>query len=172
MRPPLAADFDAIQAIYAHHVTTGLGSFEEVPPTVEEMLTRWRAVAAAGLPYLVAEVDGAIAGFCYARPYRERAAYRHTVEDSVYVAPGHGRRGVGSRLLGRLIEACETLPLHRMVAVIGDRANHGSIELHRRHGFEVAGVLGEVGHKFGRWVDIVIMQRPLRGPSPPDPAAA
>lgn len=171
MRPPLGTDFVAIQAIYGHHVTTGLGSFEEVPPSVAEMRTRWRAVAAAGLPYLVAEVDGAIAGFSYARPYRERAAYRHTVEDSVYVAPEHGRRGVGSQLLGGLIEACEALPLHRMVAVIGDRDNRGSIELHRRHGFEVAGVLGEVGHKFGRWVDIVIMQRPLEGRWPPDPTA-
>jgi L-amino acid N-acyltransferase YncA len=162
----------AIQAIYAHHVTTGLGSFEEVPPGVEEMRTRWRAVAATGLPYLVAAMDdGAVAGFSYARPYRERAAYRHTVEDSVYVSPEHLRRGVGSGLLGALIEACEALPLHRMVAVIGDRANHASIELHRRHGFAVAGVLDEVGHKFGRWVDIVIMQRPLRGRWPPDPAA-
>jgi L-amino acid N-acyltransferase YncA len=152
-------------------VRIGLGSFEEVPPPLEEMVARWQAVATAGLPYLVAEVEGAVAGFSYARPYRERAAYRYTVEDSVYVAPGHLRLGVGSRLLGSLIEACEARRLHRMVAVIGDRDNHGSIGLHRRHGFAVAGVLDEVGHKFGRWVDLVIMQRPLHEAGAPDPAA-
>ncbi|MBS7539577.1 GNAT family N-acetyltransferase [Ancylobacter lacus] len=155
------ADLPALHSIYAHHVLTGTASFETAPPTLEEMAARRAAVLAQGLPYLVATLDGAVAGYCYASAYRPRPAYRFTVEDSVYVAHGLGGRGVGSALLGALIARCEAGPWRQMIAVIGDSANAGSIALHRRHGFAPAGTLGAVGFKFGRWIDSVLMQRAL-----------
>ena len=161
VRDARAQDMEAIQAIYAHHVLTGLASFEEVPPTLEEMRARRAAVLAAGLPYLAAESVGVVVGYSYATAYRPRRAYRFTVEDSVYVAEGFGGRGLGSALLGGLIARCEAGPWRQMIAVIGNSGNEGSIALHRRHGFEHAGVLRDVGFKFGRWVDTVLMQRPL-----------
>ncbi|MCK0196946.1 N-acetyltransferase family protein [Ancylobacter sp. 6x-1] len=165
------ADLPAIAAIYAHHVLHGLASFEEVPPDIDEIAARRAAVLAQGLPYLVAELDGTVAGFCYAGAYRPRPAYRHTVEDSVYVADGLNGRGVGRTLLGTLIARCEEGSWRQMLAVIGDSGNAGSIGLHRSLGFRPAGTLEAVGFKFGRWVDSVLMQRPL-GPgrnSPPGP---
>lgn len=162
-------DMASVQAIYAHHVLTSLATFEEVPPTVAEMAARRRAVVAAGLPYLVAEGAGEVVGYAYAGPYRARPAYRHTVEDSVYVAAAQDGRGVGSALLQALIGRCEGGPWRQMLAVIGDSGNAGSIALHRRLGFQDAGVLRDVGFKFGRWVDTVLMQRPLGegGRTPP-----
>lgn len=150
-----------IQAIYAHHVTHGLGSFEETPPSLDEMIRRRRAIAEAGLPYLVCVAEGAVAGFAYAGPYRPRPAYRYSVEDSVYVAPGYLRRGCGRRLLSALIDRCATLGYRQMLAVIGDRDNHGSAGLHRSLGFREVGHLPAVGFKHGRWVDVVVMQRAL-----------
>jgi phosphinothricin acetyltransferase len=152
---------DAIQAIYAHHVLKGFGSFEEVPPDTEEMTARRGRVITAGLPHLVAEVDGEVAGFAYAAPYRDRSAYRHTVEDSVYVAENRRGQGVGRALLAVLVERCTDLGYHQMVAVIGDSENTASIQVHEQAGFRRAGVLRSVGHKFGRWVDSVLMQRQL-----------
>lgn len=154
-------DMEAVQAIYAHHVLHGLASFEVVPPTAGELQARRAAVLAAGLPYLVAESEGHILGYCYATSYRPRPAYRYTIENSVYVAEGHGSRGIGSALFGELIERCEAGPWRQMLAVIGNSGNEGSIALHRRFGFEVAGILRSVGFKHGRWVDTVLMQRPL-----------
>ena len=151
----------AVQAIYAHHVLTGLASFEEQPPTLDEMLRRRAGVLDLGLPYLVAEREGRIVGYCYATSYRPRPAYRFTVEDSVYVAEGEGGRGTGSALLGALIAGCEAGPWRQMIAVIGDSGNAGSIALHKRHGFIPAGMLRNVGFKHGRWVDSVLMQRGL-----------
>lgn len=153
-----AGDMPAIQAIYAHHVGHGLASFEEVPPTTEEMLQRRAGVLRQGLPYLVAEIDGKIAGYCYAAAYRTRPAYRYTIEDSVYVADGRGGRGIGRKLLGSLIARCETGPWRQMIAVIGNSGNEGSIALHRSLGFEPIGTMRSVGFKFGRWVDCVLMQ--------------
>jgi phosphinothricin acetyltransferase len=151
----------AIQAIYAHWVTTGLASFEETPPDPAEMDRRRREVQAKGLPY-IAGLDGAsLLGFAYAGPYRTRPAYRHTVEDSVYVAPDAHGRGVGQALLGRLIALAEARKLRQMVAVIGDSANQASIGLHEALGFQRVGVLRAVGFKHGRWVDSVLMQRAL-----------
>jgi phosphinothricin acetyltransferase len=164
VRDSVAEDMTAIQAIYAHHVLKGLGSFEEVPPDVDEMIARRGRSLAVGLPYLVAEVDGAIAGFAYAGPFRERSAYRHTVENSVYVAPDRRGEGVGQTLLAVLIERCTRIGFHQMVAVIGDSENLASIRLHEQAGFRRAGVLRSVGHKFGRWVDSVLMQRQLNAP--------
>ena len=154
-------DMEAVRAIYAHHVLHGLGSFEEEPPSLPDMKTRRAAVLAVGLPWLVAEIDGCIAGYAYAGPFRPRAAYRFAVEDSVYVAPDFPRRGVGRALLVELIARCEAGPWRQMLAVIGDSGNDGSVGLHRALGFRPVGTFASVGFKFGRWVDVVLMQRPL-----------
>jgi L-amino acid N-acyltransferase YncA len=151
----------ALQAIYAHWVTTGLASFEEVPPDVAEMDRRRSEVQARGLPYLAAVDGAAVQGFAYLGPYRTRPAYRFTVEDSVYVAPGAHGRGVGRALLSRLIALAEAGNLRQMVAIIGDSANRASIGLHGALGFQRMGVLRSVGFKHGRWVDSVVMQRAL-----------
>ena len=154
-------DMAYVQGIYAHHVLNGLATFEEVPPTVDEMRSRRNAVVAAGLPYLVAVVDGRVAGYCYATAYRPRPAYRHTIEDSVYVSDGLRGRGIGVALLQGLIARAEAGPWRQMLAVIGNSGNAGSIALHRRMGFEMVGTLRSVGFKLGQWVDTVLMQRPL-----------
>ena len=171
IRPATREDAAALQAIYGHHVAHGFGSFEEAAPSIEVMAERWAAVAARGLPYLVAQVDGEIAGLAYAGPYRPRSAYRYAVEDSVYVTPGYQGRGVGKALLGATIQACETLGLRRMLAFIGDSANAGSIGVHRSCGFRHAGVLEKVGFKGGRWLDVVVMERDLGGASGAAPDA-
>jgi phosphinothricin acetyltransferase len=162
VRDAADADLPAIQFIYAHHVLHGLASFEEVPPGVDELRTRMAAVRAAGLPYLVAEVAGALVGYAYATLYRPRSAYRHTVEDSVYVAQGMAGRGIGAALLSALIARCEAGPWRQMMATIGQGdGNRGSIGLHTRMGFTRIGALRSVGFKHGQWLDTVLMQRPL-----------
>ncbi len=161
IRRAVASDASALAAIYGHHVLQGLGTFEEEPPTPEEMARRRAAVADMGLPYLVAEADGEVLGFAYAVQFRPRAAYRFTVEDSVYVAPGAVGRGVGRALLSRLIEDCTALGKRRMIAVIGDSGNAASIGVHAALGFAPAGLVPSAGFKHGRWVDIVLMQRSL-----------
>lgn len=155
------ADMEAVQAIYARHVLHGLATFEETPPSVEELLSRRASVLMSGLPYLVAELEGKIAGYAYATAYRPRPAYRFTIEDSVYVAEGLGGRGIGSALLGELIARCEKGPWRQMLAVVGNSGNEGSIALHKRMGFREVGILRSVGFKLGQWVDTVLMQRPL-----------
>ncbi|MGN8021862.1 GNAT family N-acetyltransferase [Phyllobacterium sp. 22229] len=154
-------DMEPVQAIYAYHVLNGIASFELEVPAAGEMAARRAAVLAAGLPYLVAEVNGEIAGYCYATPYRPRPAYRFTVEDSVYIANGMAGCGIGSLLLGELIRRCEAGNWRQMVAVIGDSGNTGSLRLHERLGFAPVGTLRAAGFKFGQWVDTVLMQRPL-----------
>jgi L-amino acid N-acyltransferase YncA len=161
IRPVEAADLDAIQRIYAHHVLHGLASFEETPPDAAELARRWRAIADVGLPYLCAVDGDNIVGYAYAGPYRPRSAYRFTVEDSVYVAPGAAGRGVGRALLRALIEICTGLGKRQMIAVIGDSGNEASIGLHRACGFELTGTFRAIGFKHGRWVDSVLMQRAL-----------
>jgi L-amino acid N-acyltransferase YncA len=161
VRDAAESDIPAIQAIYANYVLNALATFEEVPPSVEEMLSRRASVLEAGLPFLVAEVDGRLAGYSYATSYRLRPAYRYTIEDSVYVAAGLDGRGIGSALLKCLIARCEEGPWRQMIAVIGDSSNSGSIALHRRLGFRTAGTLTSVGFKLGQWVDTVLMQRAL-----------
>jgi phosphinothricin acetyltransferase len=172
LRPATPEDIGQVQAIYAHHVLNGLGTFEEVPPAVEEMGQRYEAVRGRGLPWVAAELDGRVAGYAYASPFRPRAAYRYTVEDSVYVAPDAAGRGIGRALLEAVISECERLGLRQMVAVIGDSGNASSIALHRACGFEFKAALPGLGFKFGRWVDVVWMQRALgagdgRGPDAP-----
>ncbi|WP_111431226.1 GNAT family N-acetyltransferase [Rhodobacteraceae bacterium DSL-40] len=172
VRPCRAADLEAVQAIYAHHVRHGTGSFEETPPDLAEMTRRWERIAGAGLPWLVAELGDRVAGYAYAGPFHPRPAYRFTLEDSVYVAPDAARCGAGRALLSDLLRRCEAAGFRQMVAVIGDSANAGSVGLHRAFGFTYAGALSAVGFKFGRWLDTVTMQRPL-GPGstilPPEP---
>jgi L-amino acid N-acyltransferase YncA len=166
-------DLAEVCAIYALEVREGTASFELEPPSLAEMTARFVAIEVAALPYLVAELDGRIAGFAYAGPYRARAAYRHTVEDSVYVARFARRQGVGRALLDAVIERATARGLRQMVAIIGDSAHLASIRLHAGAGFRLVGTLEHVGWKFGRWLDTVIMQRPL-GPgatTPPDPGA-
>jgi L-amino acid N-acyltransferase YncA len=155
------ADMAAVQSIYAHHVLHGLASFEEVPPSVEEIAARRGAVLALGLPYLVGTLAGRVVGYCYAGPYRSRPAYRHTIEDSVYVAEGMAGRGIGRALLRQAISRCEQGPWRQMLAVIGNSGNAGSIALHASLGFQPIGTLRSSGFKFGRWVDTVLMQRAL-----------
>lgn len=168
------ADLPAVQAIYAHHVLHGLATFEEVPPTVDELAGRRASVLAQRLPYLVAELGGEVVGYCYATSYRPRPAYRFTIEDSVYVADGLAGRGVGAALLGALIARCEAGPWRQMIAIIGNSENAGSIALHRRLGFAHVGTLRSVGFKLGRWVDSVVMQRDvgLGDSAPPADVAA
>ncbi len=163
IRDATEQDMPAVQRIYAHHVLHGLASFEEAPPTADELAARRRAVLARGLPYIVAERDGAVVGYSYATAYRPRPAYRFTVENSVYVADGLHRQGIGRILLAALIERCAQGPWRQMIAVIGDSENAASIGLHVRLGFRRVGTLDAVGFKFGRWVDSVLMQREIGG---------
>jgi len=161
LRPAARDDLPAIQSIYAHHVLNGLASFEEVPPTVEEVGRRYDEVRGRGLPWLVAELDGKVAGYGYCSLYRSRSAYRYSLEDSVYVRPDMQGKGLGGRILTELIARCEGLGYRQIIAVIGDSANAASISLHARLGFLRVGTLRSSGFKFGRWVDSVLMQRPL-----------
>lgn len=161
IRDATDADMPAIQAIYAHHVETGGGSFEYDPPDVAEMTRRRDAVQDGGYPYIVAEDAGEILGYAYAGAYRPRRAYRYTVENSVYVAAHAHRRGVGRALLAELIRRCTEAGFRQMIAIIGDSDNHGSIGLHCKMGFREVGTVENVGFKFGRWLDSVTMQLPL-----------
>jgi phosphinothricin acetyltransferase len=161
VRAAAQGDLAAIHAIYAHHVLRGLATFEEVPPDAAEMRRRHQDVTGRGLPYLVAVERGEILGYGYCAPYRARSAYRYALEDSIYIKDGHLGKGIGTRLLGELLRICAGLGYRQVVAVIGDSANAGSIALHARLGFLRVGTLRSTGFKFGRWVDSVLMQRPL-----------
>jgi L-amino acid N-acyltransferase YncA len=161
IRPAVASDIDAIAVIYAYHVQYSTGTFETDAPDSLEMTRRWKEVEARSLPWLVAEENGDITAYAYAAPYRTRAAYRHTVEDSIYVRADRIGKGLGKLLMPALITATQACGMQQMVAVIGDSANHPSIALHRRFGFADAGTLTGVGLKFGRWLDTVFMQRNL-----------
>jgi phosphinothricin acetyltransferase len=168
VRPATPADIPAITRIYAHAVRHGTASFEFEPPDEAEMARRQRALLDAGYPYLVAEIDGAVMGYAYAGPYRTRPAYRYTVENSVYIAADAQRRGIGRALINRLIAESEARGYRLMIAVIGDSAQTPSIELHRAAGFKLVGTFEAVGYKFDRWLDSVLMQRPLgKGASAP-----
>jgi phosphinothricin acetyltransferase len=161
VRAATERDVPRITAIYAHHVLAGLASFEVEPPGEAEIARRLAEVRAQGLPNLVAEADGHVVGYAYATPYRSRPAYRYTLEDSVYVDQGCAGRGIGRRLLERLVSEAAACGHRQMIAVIGDSANQPSIALHAACGFARVGLLPAVGRKFGRWVDSVLMQRSL-----------
>ena len=161
VRPAAAGDMACVQAIYAHHVLHGTASFEEIPPDLAEMQRRRDAVLAAGLPYLVAENGGTIIGYAYAGVYRTRTAYRHTAEDSVYLTPDATGLGAGRMLLAKVIALSAAGGYRELVAIIGDSGNTASIGLHRALGFRDVGTLRNVGLKFGRWLDTVIMQHTI-----------
>jgi L-amino acid N-acyltransferase YncA len=161
IRPATEADLASVTAIYEHAVRYGTATFELTPPDLAEMTRRYRALMEGGFPYLVASLDGGVVGYAYAGAYRPRPAYRFTVENSVYLDPAIHRRGIGMKLMQRLIGESERRGYRQMIAVIGDSANAGSIGLHRACGFQMIGTHPNVGLKFGRWLDTVMMQLPL-----------
>jgi phosphinothricin acetyltransferase len=157
-QPP---DLEAVRDIYAFHVLNGLASFEEEPPPLAEIRRRYDEVRALALPYLVAEEAGEVLGYAYCALYRARSAYRYSLEDSVYIRDGRQGRGLGKALLAALVARCAALDYRQMIAVIGDSGNAASIRLHASLGFLRVGTLRSAGYKFGRWVDSILMQRPL-----------
>jgi len=161
IRPATEADLPAVTEIYEHAVRFGTATFELIPPDLAEMRRRFKALTDGGFPYLAASVDGDVIGYAYAGPYRPRPAYRFTVENSVYLKPSIHRRGIGLQLMQRLIAESEARGYRQMIAVIGDSANAGSIGVHTRCGFEMIGTHRNVGLKFGRWLDTVMMQLAL-----------
>ena len=161
IRPSTDHDLDAITHIYGHHVLHGTGTFETTPPTLAEMTARRADVLSKGLPWLVVEDDGQILGYAYGNWFKPRPAYRFSVEDSIYMAPEAAGKGLGRALLAELLAALERGGIRKVMAVIGDSANAGSVGVHKALGFELVGVVPSCGWKFGRWLDIVMMQRSL-----------
>lgn len=169
VRPCFQQDLEFVQLIYAHHVLTGTGTFEIEPPSLEQMTERWSTIVARGWPYLVASPThdlSRVLGFAYAGQFRDRPAYATTFEDTVYVAPTSQRQGVGARLLAELLRTLRTDGVREVLAVIGDSANAGSIGLHAKAGFRHVGAFKDVGCKFGKWLDVVLMQRTLTSSAP------
>jgi phosphinothricin acetyltransferase len=161
IRPSRDEDLDAITRIYGHHVLHGTGTFETTPPTLAEMTARRADVLGKGLPWLVAEDGGQVLGYAYGNWFKPRPAYRFSVEDSIYMDPAAHRQGLGRALLAELLAALERAGTRKVMAVIGDSANAGSIGVHKALGFEPVGVVQSCGWKFGRWLDIVLMQKTL-----------
>lgn len=161
IRDSAEADLPAIKAIYAHHVQHGTASFELDPPSIQEMRQRRAGILEKEMPYLVAEINDEVVGYAYVTAYRPRPAYRHTVEDSVYVKAGRAGLGIGGKLLAALIERCTAAGWRQMLAVVGDSRNAASLAVHARQGFHPVGTLRSVGHKHGEWRDTVLMQRAL-----------
>jgi phosphinothricin acetyltransferase len=161
IRPTTAADLPAITEIYEHAVLYGTATFELTPPDLAEMTRRFGVLMDGGFPYFAGALDGAVVGYAYAGAYRPRPAYRFTVENSVYLRPAIHRQGIGLQLLQRLIAESEARGYRQMIAVIGDSANAGSIGVHAKSGFQMIGTHPNVGFKFGRWLDTVMMQRAL-----------
>ena len=174
IRPSRDEDVPALAAIYAHHVRFGTGTFETEPPGIAEMSARRADVLSKGLPYLVAEENGDIASFAYATWFKARPAYRYSAEDSIYLAAGVHRKGLGRALLAELVLRCEAAGIRKMIAVVGDSANLGSVGVHLALGYTESGRIDSCGWKLGQWRDIVIMQKTLGAgnATPPDDAAA
>lgn len=164
-------DMSIVQRIYARYVLNSTATFEEKPPDVAEMQSRYEHIRALGMPYLVGIASNELVGYCYASPYRPRIAHRYTIENSIYLAEDHTGKGFGSALLGELIDRCEQGPWRQMIAVIAGRDNQASIALHRRMGFVDAGIQPSTGYKFGHWVDVVFMQRALGAGDSTHPSA-
>ena len=172
IRPSCDEDIPAITAIYAHHVLHGTGTFETEPPNAADMACRRSDVLLKGLPYLVAEQDGKILGFAYGNWFKPRPAYRYSVEDSIYLAPDLHRQGLGRALLAELLARCEASGIRKVMAIIGDSANAGSVGVHRALGFTQVGIVEACGWKLGAWRDIVIMQKTLGAGSTQPPHQA
>ncbi|GIH26499.1 N-acetyltransferase [Acrocarpospora phusangensis] len=158
-----AEDLPAVTAIYAHYVTDSVATFDEVPPSQEAWREKAEDIEIRGLPFLVAEIDGVVAGYAYAAAYRPKPAYRHTVEDTVYLAPGRTGQGIGRALLKELLGLAAEAGAKQMIAVIADNGSESaaSLALHAAEGFTEAGRLRHVGFKHGRWLDTVLLQRAL-----------
>lgn len=171
IRPSRPSDLAAITAIYAQHVLHGTGTFETEPPTLAEISTRRDDVLAKQLPFLVAEDAGKILGFAYCNWFKARPAYRYSAEDSIYLSPEAQGRGLSRALLTELAARAEAAGVRKLIAVIGDSANAASIGLHRRVGFTHVGVLSACGWKFGRWLDVVLMEKVLGAGDHCPPAA-
>lgn len=172
IRPSTDADIGAITAIYQHHVLHGTGTFEITPPTAEDMTSRRQDVLSKHLPYLVLEEDAVVIGFAYCNWFKPRPAYRFSAEDSIYLAPAGMGRGLGKLLLAELMAQAERAGVRKLIAVIGDSDNLGSIGVHRSCGFQTVGVLSACGWKFERWLDVVLMERAIglgASTSPSDP---
>ncbi|MCL4135685.1 UNVERIFIED_CONTAM: hypothetical protein GTU68_023408 [Idotea baltica] len=161
IRPSIEADIGAIHEIYEHEVLTGTATFDEVPPSKEDLLEKRSGILAQGFPHLVAEIEGKVIAYSYVMLYRQRSAYSKTVENAIYVSPDNRISGVGTKLLAANIAECEKLDIKNIIAVIGDSENMGSIKLHKKFGFRKIGTLRNVGNKFGCWVDVVLMQKVL-----------
>lgn len=172
VRAAVPADAEPVAAIFAHYVATSVATFEEVAPTAADWRRRFGEQAARNLPFLVAEAGvvtaggGVVCGFAYASPWRPKSAYRHTVEDTVYLSPGCTGRGIGSALLGTLLAGCAAAGARQVIAVIADTGSEASAALHRRFGFTQAGLLSGVGRKHGRWIDTLLMQKELESSWP------
>jgi phosphinothricin acetyltransferase len=173
IRPSREQDLAEITAIYAHHVLHGTGTFETEAPALADMAARRADVLTKGLPYLVAEEKGQVLGFAYCNWFKPRPAYRFSAEDSIYLAPDANRRGMGRVLLAELAAKAEAAGIRKLIAVIGDSANLGSVGVHRSVGFEHVGLLKSCGWKFDQWLDVVLMEKVLgagnsRPPAPPE----
>ena len=170
IRPSRDEDIAAITAIYAHHVLNGTGTFEVDPPSVADMTSRRADVLSKGLPYIVAEEAGQVIGYAYCTWFKPRPAYRFSAEDSIYLAPGVHGKGIGRALLAELAVQAERVGIRKLIAVIGDSSNAGSIGVHRSLGFEHVGILKSCGWKFDQWLDVVLMEKALgQGDSTPAP---
>jgi L-amino acid N-acyltransferase YncA len=161
IRPSLDGDIARITTIYTHHVLHGTGTFEIDPPSANDMAQRRQDVLGKGLPYLVAEQDGVVLGFAYCNWFKPRPAYRFSAEDSIYLAPEAAGQGMGKALLNALANAAQAAGVRKLIAVIGDSANHGSVGVHRTCGFSHVGTIAACGWKFERWLDIVLMEKAL-----------
>lgn len=161
IRPSQAQDIPALSAIYAHHVLHGTGTFELEPPTPGDMAQRRDDVLAKGLPYLVAVEGATVLGFAYCNWFKPRPAYRFSAENSIYLAPQAQGQGLGRALLAELATQAEQVGVRKLIAVIGDSANTGSIAVHRACGFAHVGVLKSCGWKFDQWRDVVMMDKAL-----------
>ena len=169
IRPSREEDVATLTAIYAHHVLHGTGTFETDPPTEQDMTARRADVLSKALPHLVAERGGEVLGFAYCNWFKPRPAYRFSAEDSIYLADAARGQGVGARLLAELCSAAEIAGVRKLIAVIGDSANAGSIGVHRSQGFVHIGVMKDVGWKFGEWRDVVLMDKVLGAGSSTSP---
>ena len=171
IRPSLESDVPTITAIYAHHVVNGTGTFETTPPTESEMAARRADVLGKGLPYIVMEDAGRVVGYAYCQWFKPRPAYRFSAEDSIYMHPDAAGKGLGRELLGELVREAEAVGVRKLIAVIGDSGNKGSVGVHRALGFTHAGTIQSCGWKFERWLDIVIMEKAIGdGDRTPPPA--
>lgn len=171
IRPCQKADIPAIADLYAHHVQYGTGTFETVAPSPADMAQRWQDVQERKLPWLVAEqASGHIMGFAYCNWFKPRAAYRFSAEDSIYLHPDAAGQGLGRALLAELLRQAQAAGVRKMIAVIGDSANAGSVGLHRALGFSHVGTIAACGWKFDRWLDIVLMEKTLGAGAQTPPA--